>query len=254
MTFNKALAYQHVLCMDLKEDKFSYAIVNKSARTISEHASFEDIDYSRPGLEKLTGEEFFRYDFADYVLTAGTVRNTLVPTSVFNFSKPAELFALNYQEPIDNLDYNRIAELDIVNIYEIPMWIKAAFVIRFPRIKIVHRSTVLLKGVFNQPVFNSKLHLFIEKDSFYFFITSRGKLQFYNRFHYKTVADIVYHVLFVMEQRDMSQDKAELHLYGVPPAWEDFATFSSFFKNAPKIDTRPEQGEHFILAKQLLCV
>src|SRR5688500_12703030 len=162
MTVSRSLAYQHVLCMDLKQDKFSFAVVNKSSKAITDFAAFEDIDYSRPGVESLTSSELFKYDFSDFVLTAGTVRNTLVPTTIFNASKPGEIFQLNFTEPIENLDYNRIAELDIVNIYEIPMWIKAAFVIRFPRVRIVHRSTVLLKGIFNQSTYSPKLHLFIE--------------------------------------------------------------------------------------------
>jgi hypothetical protein len=254
MAVSRALAYQHVLCMDLKQDQFSFAVINKSTKEIVDYHSYELTDYSRPGIEKIISDELFGYDYADFVLTAGTVRNTLVPTSIFNFSKASEIFQLNYSEPVENLDYNRIAELDIVNIYEIPLWIKAAFVIRFPRVKIVHRTTVLLKGVFNQPSYNPKLHLFIEKDSFYFFITAKSKLHYYNRFYYKDIADIVYHVLFVLEQKEMSPEKAELHLYGVSPQWASLERFSSFFKNPPKVSALPGNAEHFILAKQLLCV
>jgi len=254
MAISKSLAYQHALCMDLKQDKFSYCVVDKTTKKIADFNSFEEFDYSREGLDKLTSSEIFKYDFADYILTAGTVRNTLVPTSIFNFSKPADIFKLNYSAPIDNLDYNRIPELDIVNIYELPMWIKAAFVIRFPRVKMVHRSTVLLKGIFNQPASSPKLHLFIENDSFYFFITEKNKLQYFNRFDYKALSDIVYHVLFVLDQKEIAQEKIDFHLYGIPANWQYFKEFSSFFKNAPKISDQPEQGEHFILAKQLLCV
>jgi len=254
MTISKSLAFQHALCMDLKQDKFSFAIINKADKKIVDFDVFEDFEYSRAGVEKISSSEIFKYDYADYILTAGSIRNTLVPTSIFNHSKPAEIFQLNYSAPHDNLDYNRIAEHDIVNIYELPMWIKAAFVVRFPRVKMVHRATVLLKGILNQPSLSPKLHLFIEKDSFYFFITEKNKLQYFNRFDYKALADIVYHVLFVLEQKEISQDKIDFHLYGIAPEWQYAKEFRSFFKNEPKISEQSEQGEHFMLAKQLLCV
>ena len=254
MTISKSLAYQHALCMDLKQGRFSYAIVNKAEKKIVDFNVFEDFEYSRQGVEQLSSSEIFKYEYSDYILTAGSIRNTLVPTSIFNHSKPAEIFQLNYSAPFDNLDYNRIAELDIVNIYELPMWIKSAFVIRFPRVKMVHRSTVLLKGIFNQPSSGQKLHLFIEKDSFYFFITEKNKLQYFNRFDYKALADIVYHVLFVLEQKEIPQEKIDFHLYGISQDWTYAKEFRSFFKNEPTISDKSEQAEHFMLAKQLLCV
>jgi len=254
MDLKKDQAFKHVLCMHLKHNQFSYAAVHKDQKKITFSNHLNDIEYNRPSIEKIISEEIFKYDFSDFVLTAGSDRNTLVPSSVFNFSKPGELFRFNFSEPIDNLDYNRIAELDIVNIYEIPLWIKSAFVIKFPRIKIVHRSTVLLKGVFNQPTFYAKIHLYIEEDCFYLFITERSKLIYYNRFDYQSVADIVYHTLFVLEQKEISTEKTDLHLYGISPNWAHLNEFSSFFKNAPKVSSDAEQGSHFLLAKQLLCV
>lgn len=254
MSFVKSSAYQHALCMDLKQDEFSYAIVNKSSKSVVDFQHFDIADYSRESLDKLIAGELFRYDFADFILTCGSLRNTLVPTTIFNASKPAELFKFNYSAPIDNLDYNRIPELDIVNIYELPIWVKAAFVIRCPRVKMVHRSTVLLKGVFNQPTFHQKIHLFIEKDSFYLFITERSKLTFFNRFDFLNAADIIYHLLFVLQQKEIDVETIDLLLYGVGNDWALLPEFKTFLKNAPKVSEKKEQGEYFIHSNQLLCV
>lgn len=254
MGLPKSLAYQHALCMDLKPEKFTLALLHKADKKIVESKTFDTFDFTREGVDKITADEFFKAEYADFILTAGTVRNTLVPTTIFNSSKPGEIFKFNYSAPHDNLDYNRIPELDIVNIYELPLWVKSAFVIRFPRIKIYHRASVLLKGIFDQPVFTPKVHLFVEETSFYMFITEKNKLIFFNRFDYKNLADIVYHTLFVMEQKSLSQDKISVQLYGVKPDWNYLTEFRSFFKAEVNIPDAPEKGEHFMLAKQLLCV
>src|SRR5687767_5456176 len=206
MAISGALAYQHALCMDLRHDKFTAAVIHKATKKIVDQKVFSEFEFNRAGLDKVLTDDFFKPEFADFVLTAGAIRNTLIPTGIFNVSKPAEIFKLNYTEPIDNLDYNRIPELDIVNIYELPIWVKAAFVIRFPRVKMLHRSSVLLKGIFDQPSFSPKAHLFIEEGSFYLFMTEKNKLQYFNRFDYKALADIVYHVLFVAEQKGIQQE------------------------------------------------
>ena len=152
------------------------------------------------------------------------------------------------------MDYNRIPELDIVNIYELPIWVKAAFVIRCPRVKMVHRSTVLLKGVFNQPTFYQKVHLYIEKNSFYLFITEKSKLTFFNRFDFVNAADIIYHLLFVLQQKEIAVETLDLLLYGISNDWPMLNEFKSFLKNPPKISDKKEQAELFIHSNQLLCV
>jgi hypothetical protein len=254
MAISEVVAYQHALCMDLRHDRFTVAAVNKTSKKITDQKVFTDFTFTRSGIETLFSDPFFKPAYADFILSAGAIRNTLVPTGIFNVSKPAEIFKFNYTSPVDNLDYNRIPELDIVNIYELPLWIKSAFVIRFPRVRMFHRSSVLLKGIFDQPSFNSKLHLFIEDDSFYLFITEKNKLQYFNRFDYKALADIVYHILFVAEQKEIAPEKIALSLYGVPSNWKHLAEFRTFFKNDVNVPEEAEKGEHFMLAKQLLCV
>lgn len=254
MSVSKAVAYQHALCLDLKEGHFQSALVSKSTKKIADKFSTESFDFNRESLDKILADDFFKGDYADFVLTVGGLRNTLVPTGIFNSSKPEEIFKLNYSEPHDDLDFNRIPELDIVNIYELPLWIKRTFVIKFPRVKIYHRSSVLLKGIFSQPVFYPKVHLYIDKESFNMFITDKKKLTFFNRFDYRNIADVVYHTLFVMDQKSMSQENTEINLYGVSPKWEHLNEFRSFFKKEISVFEEPEKGEDFILAKQLLCV
>jgi hypothetical protein len=252
--FKKEEAYQHALCMDLTPDKFQFSIVHSKEKKIVHSEILEITDFDKDSLKKLLQNDWFTHDYGSFSISSGGNRNTLIPVDLFNYSKPAEIFRLNYPAPIDNLDYNRIPELGIVNIYEIPLWVKSAFVIRFPRVKVIHRSTVLLKGIFDHPTYSPKIHLFVENDQFYFVITEKSKLVYYNRFDYKELSDLVYYVLFVMEQKELDQSKFEINLYGLASNWEEKEKLQSFFESKVKIADKNEVGKDFMLAKQLLCV
>lgn len=254
MSVRKEEAFQHVLCLHLHSTELSVAILNKDTKTVRHQQSFEITDFSREAIEPFLNEEMFSYDYNALCVAAGGERSTLIPVDLFNHTKADEVFRLNYPAPFENLDYNRIPEIGIVNIYELPLWMKSLFVIKFPRIKFVHPATVLLKGIFNQPTFSPKMHVVLEGSSFYFLITSKSKLQYYNRFDFTNIADMVYHILFVLEQKELDQTGMDLNLFGVNVDWHHLSELQGFFKNKIKLSSSIESGESFILAKQLLCV
>ena len=254
MSYSKEDAFRHVLSMDLNRDTFRYAILDPSSKKIIEEKAFELSDYSKQGVKPYLEEEIFQYDYQNYSLSAGTPRNTLIPTDLFAYTGTKEVFQLNYPKPHEDLDYNRIPEIGIVNIYELPLWIKSLFVIKFPRIKISHRSTVLLKGVFDQPIFSPKVHLFVEDEQFYFLITNRSKLIYYNRFDYKTLADLAYYLLFVFEQKELVLKEYEVKIYGVSNQWEHQKALEDLIHHKTTISHQAEKAQSFLLAKQLLCV
>ena len=255
MSIRKEEAYQHVLCLHLQPNTLSVAILNKDSKKIKFHKDFELTEFSREAIEPiLKSEEFFSYDYNALCAASGGLRSTLIPVDLFNHTKAQDVFKLNYPAPFENLDYNRIPEIGIVNIYELPLWMKSLFVIKFPRVKVVHPVTVILKGVFNQPTFSPKMHVVLEGGSFYFLITAKSKLQYFNRFDYTNIADMVYHILFVLEQKEMDQKTMDLCLYGVNSKWSNMAELQGFFKNTIKLSSDSEGAEHFVLSKQLLCV
>lgn len=254
MKYSKEDAYRHVLSMDLHTDAFRYAILDPEAKKVIHSGQHDLNDFSKDKVKPFLDDPIFGYEFQNYSLSSGGHRNTLIPTDLFSHTAPKEVFQLNYPKPYDNLDYNRIPEIGIVNIYELPLWIKSLFVIKFPRIKITHRSTVLLKGIFDQPVFAPKIHLFVESDQFYYVITNRSKLVYYNRFDYKDLSDLVYYLLFVLEQKELELEDFEIKLYGLPTNWDQKKMFEDLIKANVSLSPMREKGELFLLSKQLLCV
>jgi hypothetical protein len=240
--------------MDLTPEKFQFSIVNISSKKSVHFSEIDVLDFSKNGLTEVLNQPIFSGNFASYSLSSGSNRNTLIPVSLFAHNKSTEIFKLNFSEPHENLDYSRLAELGIVNIYEFPLWIKSLFVAAFPRIKLLHRSTVLLKGAFDHIAYSPKLQIHIDQNQFYFLITRRSELVYFNRFDYKSLSDIVYYVLYVLEQKEIEQEKIELHLSGVNTSWAELKTFQDFFKTTIRIHEQNELSKDYMLTKQLLCV
>lgn len=254
MNYRKEEAFKHALCMDLTQDKFRFSIVDPKSKEEFYHEEISLHDCTKEELKAHLNHALFDLEFATYSLSAGSERNTLIPTSLFNFSDVDHIFKLNYPLPHEQLDYNRLAELSIVNIYEMPLWIKSLFVVRFPRIKILHRSTVILRGVFDQAIFKPKINLFVEEGQFYLLITDKSKLTFFNRFDYKSIADLVYYVLFVLEQKELDVNQFELLLFGTDQKWLADSKIQDFFEKKIYIHDKQSLAKNFILTKQLLCV
>ncbi len=254
MTFNRQEAYRHALCMELQNDKFRYSVVDIKTKKSVLDKSFTLLSFNREELEKLIAEDLFKLDFNSTSLTVSTQRQTLVPDTIFNSSTANDIFNLNHQAPFDNIDYNRIPELGIVSIYEIPLWIKSLFVVKMPRVKIIHSSTTLLKGVFNGTVFSPKLHVFWQENSFYLLITSKSKLQYFNLFNTTEISDLVYHILFVLEQKELVLADMSVHFYGVKSSWEKKEEIEKLLKQKIEIHNSIEKSINYILTNQLLCV
>jgi len=254
MAFNQSEAFKHALCMELQNDTFRFSIVDIKTKKSVMEKSITLLSFNKEELNTIVSDTIFKLDFKSISLTVSTNRHTLVPVSIFNTSKPKDIFALNHQAPFDNIDYNRIPELGIVTIFELPMWIKSVFVIKMPRIKIIHTSTVLIKGVFKTPVFTPKVHVFWQDNSFYLMVTSKGKLQYFNLFQGNEITDLVYHTLFVLEQKELVLKEMKFHFYGVDPKWKALEKISKLVNHKIEVASEKESAENFILTNQLLCV
>lgn len=254
MAFNQAEAYRHALCMELQNDKFRFSIIEIATKKSVLDKSYTLLSFNRSEIAAILNEDIFNLDYKSMSLSVSSHRQTLVPISIFNSSKPKEIFGLNHQAPFDNIDYNRIPELGITSIYELPLWIKSVFVIKMPRVKIIHTSTTLLKGIFNQPVFSGKIHLFWQDNSFYLAITSKSKLQYFNLFQSNEISDLVYHLLFVLEQKELNLKEFKLNMYGVESDWDKLDEINKLLNHKVEVSTEIEKSLNFILTNQLLCV
>lgn len=197
-------------------------------------------------------------DFENVTLAWCHTHSTLVPSSVFSESTPQEIFRLCFGEDTDQrtIDHNRIFELSVVNVYAVPDWIKSLFVIKFPRIIMQHAGTHQIREVLGSNAFYPKATLVIHEDFFRITITHHNELAFYSSFSYQTAEDIVYHLNFVLQQKEMLNQKGTIEL-SVATNGEK-ATAESVLAALERIQhlkqMKQELKDAFLIKSQLLCV
>lgn len=205
------------LLIELSENAVRFAASTGDA--LEKHAFFfkdkKDYRYKEQLDEFLIESGLKQQDFDECSISWSSKRSTLIPTNIFSESKPETLFHLCFgaEVTLSDIDYNRIPEQGLVNLFEIPLWVKSFFVIRYPRSVIQHEGSHLIRGMFSEASFKQKCVLLIYNDYFLLGIVKENKLQFYSVFDYQTNEDIIYHLMFTLQQKDFLKDVGVIQLY-----------------------------------------
>lgn len=159
-------------------------------------------------------------DFDEIIVMWYSPVSSIVPMNLLETTTPKELLHYSFSEnKIQfDVDYNRISELSSVNIYEIPLWVKSFFVLRFPRVLIQHLGTGMIRGIFNTSSFRPTIHLFLTADFSLMIYVKHNELMFYNSFEYTNENDLVYYALNVLTQHQSLADGGNviLHTLAMP--------------------------------------
>lgn len=199
---------------------------------------------------------YFTTDFDDISLSWSSTKTTLIPNAVFSESDSKSLFELCFGEAEHDVDYNRISELSIVNVYEIPDWIKRYFVLKFPRIVVQHEGSLLLRNVMNENSFKLKLSIATYNTFFLLMISKHNELIFYSTFDYLSHDDILYHTSFVLQQKELLNENGTIDLIAGVGTLPDVLT--KFAENAKRISElklfEVNNPDNYILKAHQLCV
>ncbi len=167
-----------------------------------------------------------QHDYDEYSLSWFTPFSTLVPTNIFGASDSKTVFQACFTKEMiaNDIDYNRISELSIVNIYEIPLWVKSFFVIRYPRIVIQHEASVFLRGIFATSTFKLGIHILLHDSHCCMVFVKENELKFYNCFESSSEDDVLYYLTFGLQQQGLTGENGTLFVY-------DHLTSHSDWKN-----------------------
>ena len=204
------------LAIEISEVALRFTARGEAENRVQNFIFKDKIDHSyKAQLDNFLEESGLKnQDFDEYTVGWSSFRSTLLPTNIFGESKAVEIFKLCYGEDViaNHIDYNRIPELNLVNIYEIPLWVKSFFVIKYPRCIIQHDGTHLLRGVFVGNTFQNKGIVVIYSDRILISIVKESKLEFYAVFSFSEVDDMVYHLMHTFQQKEMLTSLKELKI------------------------------------------
>lgn len=248
------------LSIELSESAVRFSsIVNDNVKTYAyEFKDRKDYRYKEQLDEFLIESGLKDTEYDECVVSWSSFRSTLIPANVFGESKPEHLFRLCYGSEISTseIDYNRIPEQGIVNLYQIPLWVKSFFVIKYPRSIIQHEGSHLIRGIFSEPSFKLRSTLIIYGNYFLMSIIKENKLQFYSMFEFQTSDDIVYHLMFTLQQKEFLSENSTLQVFGgVGSSTELVNDVSQKLKSLPDMKNNTVSIlNDFITNSQKLCV
>ena len=213
----------------LSETMFSATLINEDNIRFIGSITFiskKEFQIKEQIQQFLESHDLINSEYDDYSLSWSTRQSTLVPMNIFAASSATEIFQTCFtKEFISNdVDYNRLAELSIVNIYEIPLWIKSYFVIRFPRIIIQHEGSHFLRGIFSNSTFKLGAHLILHEAYFMLVIVKHNELIFYNQFEYSNEDDVLYYLTFSLKQKQLLGEDGQLFIHENSEINSDFKT------------------------------
>jgi Protein of unknown function (DUF3822) len=161
---------------------------------------------------------------------------TLVPTDLFKKEYTNQYLQLakgTYIMSDEELHTYTHEDLGIVNIYSTDRELYNWFSGTYPLIdlKYQHKTSQMI----DLAIFTSKAQtafLYFGNHHFTMVITANGALKFCNRFAYKTAQDLVYYVLFTMNELEIEPDEIILRLYGnIKEQTEDFDLLNQYLTN-----------------------
>ncbi len=143
-------------------------------------------------------------------------KNTLIPADYFNKEDLRKHFEFNQKlDDLDEIHYKQIKIIDSYSIYTVPNQIANIFNRQFPGINFYNQQIpFIIYSLYKYHSGSKKIFINLSEEFIDISITQTGELLFYNNFIYKTESDIMYFIMYVLEQFKSSDENIEIILSG----------------------------------------
>jgi hypothetical protein len=193
----------HVSWCILDNDKHKYVVLESFASYLQELA--ENIPW-------------IKQRFGSVCLMIENNRSTLIPAPLFDPEEKKSYldFIHEFDETTETL-YDRLDQLEIVNVYGASAKLLEAGLQIFPGAKTFHHSSALIHSIwmnYKNRINHKKAFIYMRESDFDLIIFDGKQLNYYNAFHFQVPADLIYYVIFVMEQLTLNPEETELVLMG----------------------------------------
>lgn len=168
-------------------------------------------------LDELFSAPHFKDNFQDVSFSLVSKLYTPVPSALFDPEQKQEYLELNHSELESNVFFKseEVSALNLQLIYASPSILEKYLDKRFSKYSLHHHMIPFLEDfALGKKADDEELRLHIQKDHFDILYFSESKVQYLNSFHYQTVEDFIYYLLYVMEQLKIDRDKTPLKLFG----------------------------------------
>ncbi len=267
---NNLFTEKYHLSVEIGLNNFSYCLFDTLTFTYILLKTFEfqakDIKES---CEKITNiiasEDLLQKEFYSSSLAFNNFPSTLVPTPFYKEERNREILSFNHE--IEEVLTDKMHQMDAVNIYSVPTELLNLINKSFPNTQKKCNSSILIDQLLlqNEKTEKTIVYASIKKKKLEVCVLSENKLEFHNSFTTDTKEDLLYFLLFSMEQLGLSPEKTELVLLDdILKSDEKYNLLYEYVRNI-SFGNRSENlnftkelesiksHQHFCLFSQLLC-
>ena len=174
---------------------------------------------------------------------------TLVPKELFDINNKSEY--LNYSVKTlvtDFITHDPITNTNIINIFIPYININNYLIDQLGEFNYQHSSKLLIENVLNNNRNTEKVFVYVSNGIFEVIITKDKELLLFNTFTYKTNEDVLYYILFCMEQLSLSPNETEVILLSLID--EDLYTLIyTYIRNVTKSNEKTDLILHKLALK-----
>ncbi|MEZ4802702.1 MAG: DUF3822 family protein [Gelidibacter sp.] len=251
------------LSIQISLSGLSFCILNRASHTIEflKYQSFEKKSNPFETLEylkkALLGHPELNQPFSSVLIIYQNELSNLVPKELFDEEQSADY--LKFNSKILNSDFishDEIATNESVNVYVPYMNINNFIFDTFGAFEYKHASTILIESLL-QKIKNNEAEIYINVNAQHFELVAikDKKLIIYNYFDYTSREDVIYFLLFTMEQLQLNPEHIQLklmghiekddELYSIIYKYVRFVEFySPDYEFDFKAETNSDQGHH----------
>lgn len=210
-TFDSLQISNYHLSIELSEKSISYCIVDKNKYRC--YLLFSQNYESQNLLKILNEDEFITREFLSKSISFVNFPNTLIPKELYNEKDKKNIFSVNHSLTNEELVIDELKS-KIINLYAIPNTIFQTVKNVIPEAIIRSNSSILINNFLSLNNLQETMFLFL-KDSYINIVVTNGDgLIFQNKFEYQTKEDLLFYVLFSIQQLNFSNEEINTVIYG----------------------------------------
>ena len=228
-TFDSQQTARYLLSIRIAVDGVSFCLEDPDRNIYTQLASFETNSFRGVRrLDKDNVEEMFenavsmhpwlKGKFASVSILFEDCRFTLLPLPLFDPNNYQSIYKYNFTNTIgDDVFCNPLPVSDAILLFGIPTGLADSFKKRYPIIRFFHSNFPLMTAFINKfrntDNQGSVLANF-RNGAMDMLILDKRKLQLVNTYACKSDEDILYYLIYAIEQTGLNPETAELHLSG----------------------------------------
>jgi hypothetical protein len=223
------------LSVQVSSNDVSFCILDTLRNKFVLLRSYEPEEISRFDNSKLADilnkDDFLIRKYKKISIIAPSPKSTLVPGSLFDDSKKHEYFTYNQiLSEGEIILTNKLRDPDVYVVFSLPDRVVQTLDSAFPGNEIMHPLKPLFQYInFNRrSIGNNNVNVHLEGDYLNMVVFDQNSLKFCNTFHYSTISDIQYYILYVLKRMNIRQDEIIYFSGRITREREILSSFSNY--------------------------